>query len=88
MVCGGCSKAVTRILTKQFGKSLPVHKRRWVGDCRSRPNAYAGVTEEQINIDMDAQKVTVTTDDEKPAEQMLEALQKWGTAANKKVELA
>lgn len=42
---------------------------------------------EDVNCDLTAQKVTVTGKD-LDAKAMLEKLEKWGTAANKKVTLA
>ena len=43
---------------------------------------------EEVECDLDAQKVTVTGAELPPVEDMLAALKKWGDAAGKTVELA
>ena len=45
------------------------------------------VDEDSIKIDMDAQTATVTVSEEGKGPELLEALKKWATAANKTVSL-
>ena len=46
------------------------------------------VDADSIKIDMDAQTATVDVSEDGKGAELLEALKKWGTAANKEVSLA
>ena len=82
MACAGCSGATTKILGKIEGGE--VRKIFFLG--AENVSRLAGI--DDVDANLETQKITVKYDDPATPEDMLEKLQKWGTAAKKKVALA
>ena len=89
MTCGGCSGAVTRILSKIQG--MMCHVQKFFGGCTTSINLsmislYAGV--KSVDANVETKNVAVTCEESVITTTLLEALQKWSVSSGKAVALA
>ena len=81
MSCGGCANACKRILGKIEGKKLPPT----LQDLTKSLTTPLGVT--AVETDVEAKRVVAHCAPSVNADELLQALQKWGSASGKSVEL-